>query len=165
MNFEIKEKNIEIDIESSILRGQDIIIDVKSLKTDTDTFINQKATLISPECGKLALKLENGYTLDITNQQDIIDNIYNIRWIGKSPLHVETYTSEFKNACNLKRARMKKGLSQSALAEKSGVNLRVIQSYELNPEAICQATTINVCRLAKALSCKAKDLIEIEKTV
>lgn len=64
---------------------------------------------------------------------------------------------------NLKRIRMAKGLSQSQLAKLSGVNLRMIQKYELYTEKINTAYAMTVYKLAKALDCEIIDLLEFDK--
>lgn len=61
---------------------------------------------------------------------------------------------------NLKRIRKEAGLSQSELAEKSGVNTRMIQHYEQKVKDINAAGALTVCKLAQALDCTVEDLIE-----
>lgn len=64
---------------------------------------------------------------------------------------------------NLKTIRKAAGLSQSKLAEISGVNLRMIQYYEQGAKDINKAEVLTVYRLAQALNCTVEDLIEKEK--
>lgn len=64
---------------------------------------------------------------------------------------------------NLKKIRKAAGLSQSKLAEVSGVNLRMIQYYEQGAKDINKAEVLTVYRLARALNCIVEDLIEKEK--
>ena len=52
------------------------------------------------------------------------------------------------------------GLSQKELSEKSGVTLRMIQQYEQRAKDINKATASNLFALARALGCKADDLLE-----
>lgn len=59
----------------------------------------------------------------------------------------------------LKVRREKAGLSQSQLADKAGVNIRMIQFYEQGVKDINKAEAITVLKLAKALDCKMEDLI------
>lgn len=61
---------------------------------------------------------------------------------------------------NLKRIRTASGLSQSKLAEVSGVNVRMIQYYEQGVKDINSAAALTVYRLAQALECTVEDLIE-----
>ncbi len=61
---------------------------------------------------------------------------------------------------NLKKARQAAGLSQSKLAELSGVAVRLIQSYEQGERDINGAAVITVIKLAKALQVNVEDLIE-----
>ncbi len=59
----------------------------------------------------------------------------------------------------LKFMREMTGMSQSALAEKSGVSLRLIQAYEQNYKDINKAQVITVLSLAEALECDVYDII------
>ena len=61
---------------------------------------------------------------------------------------------------NLKRIRTEAGLSQSKLAEASGVSVRMIQHYEQRVKDINAAAAVTVYRLAQALDCTVEDLIE-----
>jgi len=63
---------------------------------------------------------------------------------------------------NLKRIRIDSGITQAALAERSGVSLRTLQDYEQGRKPINQAAAITVYRIANALDCKVEDLIELE---
>lgn len=61
----------------------------------------------------------------------------------------------------LKAVRLSKGLTQKALSERSGVNLRTIQDYESNGgQVIDQAKLRILLNLAKALGCNIKDILE-----
>ena len=63
---------------------------------------------------------------------------------------------------NLKKIRERSGLSQSQLATKSGVGIKVIQSYEQESRDINKAQAITIYNLAQALDVKVEDLLEIE---
>lgn len=60
----------------------------------------------------------------------------------------------------LKLIRKNAGLSQSELAELSGVPLRTIQQYEQRKKNINNAKVIYLIMIAKALVCNVDDLIE-----
>lgn len=60
----------------------------------------------------------------------------------------------------LKQYRQRAGLSQSQLAEESGVPLRTIQQYEQRQKNINMARAEYVIKLAKALYCKPEELLE-----
>ena len=60
----------------------------------------------------------------------------------------------------LQTVRKAIGLSQKELSEKSGVTLRMIQQYEQRAKDINKATASNLFALARALGCKADDLLE-----
>ena len=61
---------------------------------------------------------------------------------------------------NLKRIREARNLTQAQLAEKSGVNLRMVQYYENGFKDINKAQAITLYRVAKALECKIEDILE-----
>lgn len=66
---------------------------------------------------------------------------------------------------NLKRIRIDAGLTQSQLAEASGVNARMIQHYEQGAKDINAAGALTVYKLAQALDCTVEDLLEnVEKS-
>ena len=60
----------------------------------------------------------------------------------------------------LKLYRAKARLSQSKLAELSGVNVRMIQYYEQGAKDINKAQAETLFKLAKTLNCSIEDLIE-----
>lgn len=61
---------------------------------------------------------------------------------------------------NLKRIREEKNITQAKLSEISGVNLQMIQKYEMGIRDINKAQGITLHALAQALECKIEDLIE-----
>lgn len=62
----------------------------------------------------------------------------------------------------LKQMREARGLSQSQLAKKSGVNIRLIQYYEQNYRDINKGQAATVLKLADALECDVRDIISLE---
>ena len=61
----------------------------------------------------------------------------------------------------LKAVRLSKGLTQKALSERSGINLRTIQDYESNGGQVIDKTNLRtLLNLAKALGCNIKDILE-----
>ena len=54
------------------------------------------------------------------------------------------------------------GYSQSLLAMKSGVNLRMIQQYESGARDICKASFQTIWLLSKALQCSIEDIVDID---
>ena len=63
---------------------------------------------------------------------------------------------------NLKETRIVKGISQSKLAELSGVSVRMIQHYEQGVKNINKAEAMTVYKLAEALNCNVWELLEFE---
>ena len=61
---------------------------------------------------------------------------------------------------NLKRIRESRGLSQTELAEQSGVNLRNIQMYEQRGNNIDKAQAQILYKLSRILGCQVEDLLE-----
>lgn len=64
---------------------------------------------------------------------------------------------------NLQRIRNEKGLSQSKLAELSGVNFRMIQYYEQGAKNIDGAKLDTLISLAAALDCPITEILESEE--
>ena len=60
----------------------------------------------------------------------------------------------------LQQIRKDAGYSQKELAEKSGVNIRMIQQYESRVKDINKAAVITVMSLSKVLGCQIEDLME-----
>lgn len=60
----------------------------------------------------------------------------------------------------LKQLRMAAGLSQSQLAEKAGLNVRVLQHYEQGSKNFDHARIDILLKYCLALDCKLSDLIE-----
>jgi DNA-binding Xre family transcriptional regulator len=65
-------------------------------------------------------------------------------------------------AARLQTFRKAAGLTQRALAEESGVTLRMIQLYEQRNKNINRASAGSLNRLARVLGCNIEDLLEIE---
>lgn len=61
---------------------------------------------------------------------------------------------------NLKRIRESNNLSQSALAELSGVNVRTLQDYEQGQRDINKAQAINLYKIANSLKCSIEELLD-----
>ena len=74
----------------------------------------------------------------------------------------EEVSSPLEYKSNLERFRKAKELSQSKLAQFSGVNVRMIQHYEQGVKDINKAQAITVYKLACALHCTVEDLLEFE---
>lgn len=62
---------------------------------------------------------------------------------------------------NLKRIRESQGLTQKALAEKAGVNKRMIEHYEQGFHDINKAEGMTLYKLSKALGCQMEDLLQL----
>jgi len=61
---------------------------------------------------------------------------------------------------NLVKFRKAAGLTQQALADKSGVNIRQIQMYESGQTLIANMTAKNAVAIAKALGITVEELIK-----
>lgn len=60
----------------------------------------------------------------------------------------------------LQERRKAAGMSQAQLAHESGVNVRMIQHYEQGVKDINQAAVATVIKLADALGCDIRQIIE-----
>ena len=61
----------------------------------------------------------------------------------------------------LKEYREARGMTQAQLAKASGVGVRIIQNYEQGVRDLSKAQVMTVIRLAEALDCGIRDLIDI----
>lgn len=103
--------------------------------------------------------------------EDSILNDTNCDWILMDDGTVlwRRYPSiEEERACSgnvrLRELRKKAGLSQSQLAEKAGVSVRVYQNYEQEVRDISKAQLSTLLRICNALHCKLSDIITDEET-
>lgn len=62
----------------------------------------------------------------------------------------------------LKEVRQAKGLSQSKLAEKTGLNVRTLQHYEQGSKVFDHARLDTILKCAIALNCTMEELIDNE---
>lgn len=62
----------------------------------------------------------------------------------------------------LKKIRINKGISQSDLANQSGVSLRTIQEYEQGRKSLNKASGETLYKLSKALNCNIEDLLDVD---
>lgn len=69
---------------------------------------------------------------------------------------------ERKQISRLQARRKAMGLSQSELANYSGVNLRTLQDYEIKRKNINNASISILLKLSNALKCNVTDIIELE---
>lgn len=61
----------------------------------------------------------------------------------------------------LQQLRKNSGYSQSELADRSGVNKRMIQQYEIGAKDINKAAGTTLLALARVLGCEVEDLLEL----
>jgi len=73
---------------------------------------------------------------------------------------IETRYKAAEGEANLKRIRVNRGISQTELAEQSGVNLRNIQMYEQRGNNIDKAQAQILYKLSRVLGCNVEDLLE-----
>lgn len=66
-----------------------------------------------------------------------------------------------RTVAKLQKIRKDCGYSQSELANRSGVNKRMIQQYETGAKDINKAAGVTLLALARVLDCEIEDLLEI----
>lgn len=74
--------------------------------------------------------------------------------------HLDAIIERKKSTSELQRIRRLRGYSQRILAEKSGINLRTLQQYEIGAKDINKASVSSVLSLAKVLGCEVEELLE-----
>lgn len=103
-----------------------------------------------------------GYVLSAVPAGDMIgmyDTMHEAD-ITKFASALDERLKEYYTQTNLARRRTSAGLSQHDLAKRSGVNVRIIQSYEQRLRDINKAQLSTAAALAKALDCSPVDLME-----
>lgn len=65
----------------------------------------------------------------------------------------------------LKEKRQAAGLTQSQLAEKTGINVRTIQHYEQGSKIFDHAHIDTILKICIALNCKLEEIIDNEEYV
>ncbi len=103
--------------------------------------------------------------------KDIFERIPMSRILEMYPLYHEMDISQFSDTMDkfyneailetkLKRIRESRGVSQSELADLSGVNKRSIQMYEQKVNDIDKAQAGTLYKISKVLGCSIEDLLE-----
>lgn len=103
--------------------------------------------------------------------KDIFERIPLTKIIGMYSVYHEMDITSFIDAIeeryqaaetesNLSRIRKNRGLSQSELAEQSGINVRNIQMYEQRINNIDKAQAHTLYKLSRVLGCDMEDLLE-----
>lgn len=72
-------------------------------------------------------------------------------------------TGIYEATTKLKAMRLKRGLSQRELSDKSGVNINTIKALERKSLNIDNSGVKNLYRICKALNCKLSDITESNK--
>lgn len=99
--------------------------------------------------------------LDKVSMMDII-KLYPTLHEASEEKFVDTLDNIIKrknSVTRLQLQRKKYGYSQRELAEKTGVNLRTLQQYELGTKDISKASVKSILALANALGCGIEDII------
>ena len=65
----------------------------------------------------------------------------------------------------LKEMRQAKGLSQSQLAEKTGINVRTLQHYEQGSKIFDNARIDTIMKCCIALNCKLEEILENQEYI
>lgn len=109
---------------------------------------------------------ETGLTFEEITRQISIEEIRSLYW----PYHemdirhfVDKMNKLYREArpeTNLKRRRLEVGLSQSQLAEMTGIPVRTLQQYEQRQKDINKAQVQYLIVLAQVLCCQVEDLVE-----
>lgn len=73
---------------------------------------------------------------------------------------MEEFYKAAEGDSKLKRIRESRGLSQSELAEQSGINVRNIQMYGQRVNNIDKAQARTLYKLSRVLGCDIEDLLE-----
>lgn len=85
---------------------------------------------------------------------------------GMSPVKAEQVRLNrgIDRGAKLRIVRVQKGLSQSELAELTGISIKTIHHYEQYKD-VDRARLSRLCRLCEVLGCNIADIIEDEKLI
>lgn len=100
---------------------------------------------------------------DYISMQDVL-KMYSTLHEASEEKFVDTLNSIIdrkKRSTKLQIQRKRYGCSQKELAERSGVNLRTLQQYELGTKDINKAALASVLAMANVLGCRVEDIVEI----
>ena len=100
--------------------------------------------------------------LDAAPLSQVIDmyHVYHEMDVSHFADHLDDLIRNRHPHTQLKKRRINCGMSQSDLANDSGVALRQIQLFEQRQRDINNAAAITLLRLSKSLHCRMEDLIE-----
>lgn len=99
--------------------------------------------------------------LDIKTLINLYPTLHEVdlsKWVETADTIIERHIAESRSI--LKTLRKQLHITQSKLAELSGVSLRMIQAYEQGDQDIKKAEAQTVFALSKALGCKAEVILE-----
>ena len=65
----------------------------------------------------------------------------------------------------LQKMRKSRGLSQSQLAEITGLNVRTLQHYEQGSKCFDNANMVTILKVCLALECSIEDIVENEQQI
>ena len=98
--------------------------------------------------------------LDMNDLQKLYPTLHEVS-LHKAISTIKKYITNKNMPTNLQRLRLNHNISQSKLAEVSGVSLRMIQQYEQKQKDINKASVSSLYELAKALDCDIEDIMEL----
>lgn len=101
--------------------------------------------------------VNDGLTLSTVFSMYILHEAPEEKFITEANKVIERHLANRKS--RLAKIRKARGISQSELADISGVSLRMIQLYEQKQNDIKKAQVDTVLHLSKALGCEIEDLI------
>jgi DNA-binding transcriptional regulator YiaG len=109
---------------------------------------------------------ENGKTFEMIDKEIPICKIRNMynpyheMDISSAILKLREMSQVSRAETYLKKLRKRAGISQSILAEETGIPVKTIQQYEQRRKDINKAQVEYVVRLSKALCCEPQDILE-----
>lgn len=109
---------------------------------------------------------ENGKTFEMIDKEIPICKIRNMynpyheMDISSAILKLREMSQVSRAETYLKKLRKRAGISQSILAEETGIPVKTIQQYEQHRKDINKAQVEYVVRLSKALCCEPQDILE-----
>ena len=146
-----------LDYLNEMYKNKQVIPEAQDINKDKYYWAGWAIAYLQHKTGYSFYKINNDFSIE-----EVL-NLYPTLHEADITKFLDIGSNQLKNKneiTNLKKIRMLRGLSQSALSKMANVELRSIQMYEQRHNNINKAQAETLHKLSKALSCNIEDLLE-----